>query len=64
MSFWDARPYRTKLNPQSLKCIFLGYLRVQKEYNCYCPTLNRYLRSPNVTFFETLPFSQLLSSSS
>ena len=42
---------------KSLKCIFLGYSRVQKGYMCYCPTLRRYFVSTNVTFFETTPFS-------
>ena len=39
----DVRPHVTKLDPKSLKCIFLGYSRVQKGYRCYCPDLNRYL---------------------
>ncbi|TYJ98825.1 Cysteine-rich RLK (RECEPTOR-like protein kinase) 8 [Cucumis melo var. makuwa] len=37
----DVRPHHTKLNSKSLKCIFLGYLHVQKGYRCYCPTLKR-----------------------
>ena len=47
----------SKLDPKSLKCIFLGYSRVQKGYMCYCPTLGCYFMSTNVTFFETIPFS-------
>ena len=42
---------------KSLKCIFLGYSRVQKGYRCYCPNLRHYFVSTNVTFFETTPFS-------
>jgi len=52
---WDVRPHRTKLDLKSLKCIFLSYSRVQKEYRCFCPTLNRSLVSPDVTFFEDMP---------
>ena len=33
----DVRPYISKLDPKSLKCIFVGYSRVQKGYKCYCP---------------------------
>ena len=47
----------SKLDPKSLKCIFLGYSRVQKGYRCYCPSLCRYLVSVDVTFLENVPFS-------
>ena len=50
-------PQVSKLDPKSLKCIFVGYSRVQKGYRCYCPTLRRYFVSTDVTFFETTPFS-------
>ena len=56
---WDVRPHVSKLNPKSLKCIFLGYFGVQKGYKCYCPSLNRYLVSVNVTFLENKPFSPI-----
>ena len=46
-----------KLDPKSLKCIFLGYSRVQKGYRCYCPSLRRYVVSVDVTFLENDPFS-------
>ena len=49
----DVRPRVSKLDPKSLKCTFLGYSRVQKGYRCYCPTLQRYYMSTDVTFFET-----------
>ncbi|KAL0539985.1 hypothetical protein IC582_024207 [Cucumis melo] len=48
----DVRPHHTKLDPKSLKYIFLGYSRVQKRYRCYCPTLKRYLVSFNIAFFR------------
>ena len=53
----DVRPQVSKLDHKSLKCIFLGYSRVQKGYRCYCPSLRRYLVSTNVKFFENVPFS-------
>ena len=52
-----VRPHVSKLEPKSLKCIFLGYSRVQKGYRCYCPSLQRYLVSTDVTFLENTPFS-------
>ena len=42
---WDVRPQVSKLDPKSLKCIFLGYSRVKKGYRCYCSTLRRYFVS-------------------
>ena len=53
----DVRPQVSKLDPKSLKCILVGYSRVQKGYRCYCLTLRRYFVSTNVAFFETIPFS-------
>ena len=53
----DIRPQVSKLDPKSLKYIFVGYSRVQKGYACYCPTLQRYFVSTDVTIFETTPFS-------
>ena len=35
----DVHPQVSKLDRKSLKCIFVGYSRVQKEYRRYCPTL-------------------------
>ena len=53
----DVRPHVSKLDSKSLKCIFLGYSRVQKGYRCYCSSLHRYIVSSNVTFLENTPFS-------
>ena len=52
-----VRPQVSKLDLKSLKCIFVGYSRVQKGYRCYCPTLRCYFVSTDVAFFETTPFS-------
>ena len=35
----DVRPQVSKLDPKSLKCIFLSYYHVQKGHRCYCPHL-------------------------
>ena len=53
----DARPQVSKLDPKSLKCIFVRYSHVHKGYRCYCLTLRRYFVSTNVAFFETTSFS-------
>lgn len=52
----DARLHVTKLDPKGLKCIFLGYSRLQKGYRCYSPTLNRYMVSIDVVFPESISF--------
>ena len=46
----------TKLDPKALKCVFLGYSRLQKGYRCYSPDLNKYLVSTDVVFSEQVPF--------
>ena len=48
----------SKLDPKSLKCIFLGYSQVQKGYMCYCLSLRTYLVFVDVTFIENTHFSQ------
>ncbi|KAA0035896.1 putative Cysteine-rich RLK (RECEPTOR-like protein kinase) 8 [Cucumis melo var. makuwa] len=71
----DVRPHHTKLDPKSLKYIFLGYSRVQKRYRCYCPTLKRgrmtiflYMRLPlphhPLPLMRLLPAGCLLESTS
>ena len=49
----DVHPQVSKLDPKSLKCIFVGYSCVQKEYRCYCLILRRYFVSTD----DTTPFS-------
>ncbi|GKA33762.1 retrovirus-related pol polyprotein from transposon TNT 1-94 [Tanacetum coccineum] len=56
--FWadDTQPNITKLDPKSLRCVFLGFSCIQKRYRCYSPQLHRYLVSRDVTFHEDLPY--------
>ena len=53
----DVRSHVSKLDPKSLKYIFLGYSRVQKGYRCYCPNLRKFMVSVDVTFLENAHFS-------
>lgn len=55
----DTRPQKSKLDPKSLKCMFLGYSLSHKGYCCYSPELKRYLISPDVTFFEDTMFTRV-----
>nr|GEU50354.1 polyprotein, putative [Tanacetum cinerariifolium] len=43
----DTKPNITKLNPKSLKCVFLGYSRIQKGTDG--PPLKVYSRRPRIT---------------
>lgn len=52
----DLFPGLDKLSPQAIKCVFLGYSRLQKGYRCYSPVHNRYYVSADVTFFEEKPY--------
>ncbi|KAM0022126.1 putative RNA-directed DNA polymerase [Helianthus debilis subsp. tardiflorus] len=52
----DHRPGTPKLDARAIRCIFVGYSRVQKGYRCYSPSLRRYFTSSDVTFHEECPF--------
>ncbi|GJR84883.1 retrovirus-related pol polyprotein from transposon TNT 1-94 [Tanacetum coccineum] len=52
----DTQPNITKLDPKLLKCVFLGYSRIQKGYRCYSSQLHHYLVSRDGTFHEDLPY--------
>ena len=45
-----------KLSVKAMKCVFLGYSRLQRGYRCYSPDINRYFISVDVTFFENSSF--------
>ncbi|RDX85032.1 hypothetical protein CR513_33831, partial [Mucuna pruriens] len=52
----DVSPGRDKLSARAIKCVFLGYSRLQKGYKCYSPSTKRHYMSTDVTFFEETMF--------
>ena len=52
----DLSPGLDKLSARAIKCIFLGYSRVQKGYRCYSLSTHRFYISADVTFFEDTPY--------
>ncbi|RVW64783.1 Retrovirus-related Pol polyprotein from transposon TNT 1-94 [Vitis vinifera] len=56
-------PGQNKLSAKAMKCLFLGYSRLQKGYRCYSLETHRYFISADVTFFEDSPFFSTTSES-
>jgi hypothetical protein len=52
----DHQPTVGKLNPQAVKCIFVGYASTQKVYKCWDPIGRRLFVSMDVTFREAKPY--------
>ena len=51
----DLSPELDKLSSKSIKWVFVGYSRTEKEYRIYNPS-TKYLASVDVTFFEFIPY--------
>ncbi|RVW73598.1 Retrovirus-related Pol polyprotein from transposon TNT 1-94 [Vitis vinifera] len=56
-------PGQDKLSAKAMKCLFLGYSRLQKGYRCYSLETHRYFISADVTFFEDSPLFSTTSES-
>lgn len=48
----DLNSQVSKLDPQSLHNLFVGYAHHQKDYRCYPPNLGHYIISDKVVFHE------------
>nr|CAN80831.1 hypothetical protein VITISV_002503 [Vitis vinifera] len=51
------------LSAKGMKCLFLGYSRLQKGYRCYSLETHRYFIFVDVTFFKDSPFFSTTSES-
>jgi hypothetical protein len=52
----DHRPLVGKLDPQAVKCVFVGYSSTQKGYKCWDPVGKKLFISMDVTFWEFEPY--------
>jgi len=48
----DLSPELHKLSLRFIKCVFVGYSKTQKRYQCYNPSTRKYLMSADVILFE------------
>jgi hypothetical protein len=49
-------PGYDKLDPRSMKFVFLGYSTTHKGFCCYSIVFHRYFTSTNVTFVDSLSY--------
>lgn len=52
----DLSPGRDRMFVCAIKCVFLSYSCVQKEYWCYSPSTHCFYMFANVIFFEHIPY--------
>ncbi|CAL5428100.1 unnamed protein product [Camellia sinensis] len=56
------KPFRTKLEPRALRCVFVGYASHQKGYRCYHPPSRKVYVTLDVVFHEdTMYYSSPVS---
>jgi hypothetical protein len=49
---YQAKETRLKLDPNSIRTVFVGYKASTRQYRVYDPTRDKLIRSSNVIFFE------------
>ncbi|PNY13664.1 receptor-like protein kinase [Trifolium pratense] len=60
----NLTPCRDKMSARAIKCVFLGYSRVQKGYQCYSPSTHRFYTSGDSTPLSSVSPEVLDKSSS
>ena len=55
------QPSQSKLEPKTLKCIFIGYSPTQQWYKCYHPSTRKFIISCDVSFIENQQFFHTIS---